>query len=106
MTSQKKLSQISNQLRMELPGLRGYSATSLRNMRKFYENWIMLDGNSASALAELQNADNQRDIKSASTLAKNSTTAIADISSVATDERNVTRCQARCDIIYIIIYIN
>lgn len=79
---------ISNQLRRELPGLRGYSATSLRNMRKFYENWIMLDGNSASALAELQNADNQCDIKSASTLANNSPTAIADISSVATDERN------------------
>ena len=79
---------ISNQLRRELPGLRGYSATSLRNMRKFYENWIMLDGNSASALAELQSADNQRDIKSASTLANNSPTAIADISSVATDERN------------------
>ena len=79
---------ISNQLRRELPGLRGYSATSLRNMRKFYENWIMLDGNSASALAELQSTDNQRDIKSASTLAKNSTTAIADVSSVATDERN------------------
>ena len=53
---------ISNQLRRELPGLRGYSATSLRNMRKFYENWIMLDGNSASALAELQSTDNQRDI--------------------------------------------
>lgn len=52
---------ISNQLRRELPGLRGYSATSLRNMRKFYENWIMLDGNSASALAELQNADNQHE---------------------------------------------
>ena len=82
------LEAISNQLRRELPGLRGYSATSLRNMRKFYENWIMLDGNSASALAELQSTDNQRDIKSASTLAKNSTTAIADISSVATDERN------------------
>ena len=79
---------ISNQLRRELPGLRGYSATSLRNMRKFYENWIMLDGNSASALAELQGADNQCDIKSASTLANNSPTATADISSVATDERN------------------
>lgn len=79
---------ISNQLRRELPGLRGYSATSLRNMRKFYENWIMLDGNSASALAELQSTDNQHDIKSASTLANNSPTAIADISSVATDERN------------------
>lgn len=52
---------ISNQLRRELPGLRGYSATSLRNMRKFYENWIMLDGNSASALAELQSTDNQHE---------------------------------------------
>ena len=82
------LEAISNQLRRELPGLRGYSATSLRNMRKFYENWIMLDGNSASALAELQSTDNQRDIKSASTLANNSSTAIADFSSVATDERN------------------
>lgn len=48
----------------------------------------MLDGNSASALAELQSTDNQCDIKSASTLANNSPTAIADISSVATDERN------------------
>ena len=82
------LEAISNQLRGELPGLRGYSATSLRNMRKFYENWIMLDSNSASALAELQSTDNQNDIKSASTLAENSTTTIADISSVSTDERN------------------
>ena len=57
------LDTISDQLRRELPGLRGFSATSLRNMRKFYENWIMLDGNSASALVELQSADNQNDIK-------------------------------------------
>ena len=69
---------ISNQLRRDLPGLRGYSATALRNMRKFYENWSVLDGNSASALAELQNVDTQRVINSASTL--------ADFSSVATDE--------------------
>ena len=52
------LETISSQLRRELPGLRGYSATALRNMRKFYENWIMLDSNSASAIAELQNTDN------------------------------------------------
>lgn len=82
------LDTISNQLRRELPGLRGFSSTSLRNMRKFYENWIMLDGNSASALAELQNTGNQNNTKSASTLAKNSATAITDISSVATGERN------------------
>ena len=47
------LDTISNQLRRELPGLRGYSATALRNMRKFYENWSVLDCNSTSTLAEL-----------------------------------------------------
>ena len=47
------LETISEQLRRELPGLRGYSSTALRNMRKFYENWDMLDSNSASALAEI-----------------------------------------------------
>ena len=47
------LETISNQLRRELPGLRGFSATALKNMRKFYESWSLLDSNSASALAEL-----------------------------------------------------
>jgi hypothetical protein len=47
-------------------------------MRKFYENWSALDCNSASTLAELQVKDNQGDTNSAS--------ALADISSVATDE--------------------
>jgi hypothetical protein len=61
---------ISDQLRRELPGLRGYSSTALRNMRKFYENWDMLDSNSASALAELQNKDNQAVVISASALAE------------------------------------
>ena len=37
------LEAISNQLRRELPGLRGYSATNLKNMRLFYEAWQMLD---------------------------------------------------------------
>lgn len=30
---------ISKQLQSELPGLRGFSATSLKKMRTFYENW-------------------------------------------------------------------
>ena len=47
------LETISEQLRKELPGLRGFSATSMKNMRKFYEKWIMLDPNSALASAEL-----------------------------------------------------
>ena len=37
---------ISNQLRAELPGLRGFSAPSLRKMRIFYEEWNMLERNS------------------------------------------------------------
>ena len=30
---------ISEQLRKELPGLRGFSAPSMRKMRTFYEEW-------------------------------------------------------------------
>ena len=37
------LQTISDKLRKDLPGLRGFSANSLKNMRKFYENWTMLD---------------------------------------------------------------
>lgn len=50
------LESISSQLRRELPGLRGYSATALRNMRKFYENWMMLDANSKLATEKLGNS--------------------------------------------------
>lgn len=44
------------QLRRELPGLRGYSPSSMKNMRKFYESWIMLDANSSVATDELENS--------------------------------------------------
>ena len=37
---------ISDQLRKELPGLRGFSAPSLRKMRTFYEEWHMLSDDS------------------------------------------------------------
>ena len=37
---------VSEQLRKELPGLRGLSAASLRKMRTFYEEWQMLSDNS------------------------------------------------------------
>ena len=82
---------ISDRLYKDLPGLRGYSASSLKNMRRFYEEWLLLDaGNqniiqspiaiggssqqsaiaiaesrpkqSAIAIADLQNAQNQIDI--------------------------------------------
>lgn len=61
------LEAISQQLRKELPGLRGFSVTSMKNMRKFYENWkmldsrlsVMTDNKSAITIADLQNSDNQ-----------------------------------------------
>ena len=53
---------ISDRLQKELPGLRGFSERSLKNMRSFYEEWKMLDANSATAVAELQNTNNQIDV--------------------------------------------
>lgn len=53
---------ISEQLRKELPGLRGYAPTQMKNMRKFYENWSLLDSNSALASAELKDFDYQIDV--------------------------------------------
>lgn len=47
------LAQISERLRGELPGLRGFSSTNLKNMRLFYEAWNMLERNSAIAIAKL-----------------------------------------------------
>ena len=37
---------ISEQLQKELPGLRGFSAPSMRKMRTFYEEWRCLSDNS------------------------------------------------------------
>ena len=36
------LAQISSQLQKEMPGLKGYSETSLKDMRTFYEEWAPL----------------------------------------------------------------
>ena len=46
---------VSDQLRKELPGLRGFSARNLKNMRTFYEEWKGLESNSAVPTAELGN---------------------------------------------------
>ena len=37
------IASISEQLRKELPGLKGFSARNLRNMRTFYEEWHQLE---------------------------------------------------------------
>lgn len=48
------LKTISSQLQRELPGLRGFSATSLKKMRLFYENWNMLDATSSVTTDEFE----------------------------------------------------
>lgn len=47
------LAAISEQLRKELPGLRGFSETQMKDMRRFYEAWKMLDNNMTVATAEI-----------------------------------------------------
>ena len=48
---------VSEQLRKELPGLRGFSAASLRKMRTFYEEWQMLSDNSFVSTNEFVDID-------------------------------------------------
>ncbi len=55
---------ISGQLRRELPGLRGYSENNLKNMRKFYEAWKMLD-KTTIAIVESLNTGKYIDIQHA-----------------------------------------
>ena len=47
------LKQISDSLRLELPGLRGFSETNLKNMRLFYEAWKSIESNSSVATDEI-----------------------------------------------------
>ena len=71
---------ISSQLRAELPGLRGFSATSMRNMRTFYEEWRLLESNSSVTTDEIQL------LSSKSSVVTDEFTEINNNSSVATDE--------------------
>ena len=50
------LEAISTRLRQLLPGLRGYSADSLKLMRIFYEEWKELDATSLKAEEEKDNS--------------------------------------------------
>ena len=57
------LEAISLILRRELPGLRGFSVSSLKNMRLFYEARQVLDSNSPIQIDELQQSDIHCDTK-------------------------------------------
>jgi len=49
---------ISEQLKKELPGLKGFSAPSLRKMRTFYEEWRIFSDNSFVETNKLENKEN------------------------------------------------
>ena len=44
---------ISKKLQQELPGLRGFSASNIKNMRMFFEEWSMLNPNRQLITGEL-----------------------------------------------------
>ncbi|MBS7295766.1 MAG: DUF1016 family protein [Treponema sp.] len=68
------LETISSQLRKELPGLRGFSATSLKKMRLFYENWNFLEDSNSSVMT-----DELPDTRTNSSAASDELTAIIPI---------------------------
>lgn len=51
---QRAIKSISEMLRREQPGLRGFSEASFKKMRSFYEEWQMIDGNSFVGTNELE----------------------------------------------------
>lgn len=67
---------ISKQLSQELPGLRGFGVRQLKNMRNFYEQWSILESNSAITNANLES---------------NSAIAIAELQEVSENDCNTIR---------------
>lgn len=56
---------ISSQLSKELPGLRGFSARNIKNMRTFFEGWHLLEqNNSAVATAEFTRINKNESVTS------------------------------------------
>ena len=51
---QRAIDSISRQLQKELPGLRGFSATNIKNMRSFYEEWSTIINRYAHPLPHLR----------------------------------------------------
>ena len=61
---------ISEQLHKELPGLRGFSPSAIKNMRAFYEAWQELDTNLETTVSKFQISDNEGLINSAAVAAE------------------------------------
>ena len=94
------LEYISEQLQRELPGLRGFSATNLKRMRVFYEEWasnsLSDNYNSTVMTVELQSGDSNSSLTSdelgESTEHIYSTDAIVKFSQLSNYEEALTKC--------------
>lgn len=51
------IEEISEKLQKQLPGLRGFSATSIKRMRLFYEQWCMIEMKSSNTLDDSSKAN-------------------------------------------------
>ena len=56
------LQSISDKLKSDLPGLRGFSVTNLKKMRTFYDNWKSVDYNSSVATDEFNDEQNDNNM--------------------------------------------
>lgn len=54
------LKNISERLRQELPGLRGFGLSSLKNMRAFYESWNIIECKSPITIGEIRNEGKEK----------------------------------------------
>ena len=61
---------ISQTLQKELPGLRGFSASNIKNMRQFYEQWSILTNRQPMAV-EMQTSENKEIINTTQLLDTN-----------------------------------
>ena len=59
---------ISKRLRLELPGLRGFGVSSLKNMRIFYEAWQMIEPNLPITIGELEGYSSKSDKEASETI--------------------------------------
>lgn len=56
------LQSISDKLKSDLQGLRGFSVTNLKKMRTFYDNWKSVDYNSSVATDEFNDEQNDNNM--------------------------------------------
>jgi hypothetical protein len=87
---------ISWQLQKELPGLRGFSARNIKNMRAFYEAWKNVFLIRQLSTADLQVIDNETPIRqmSSAELETNGRCYLPHSKRTATRiQRNFTRCR-------------